>query len=83
MKNYLLARTSLLLAILVIFSACSDEFQEMDTRLVDREISFRHVDPTSGEMLVNVFENAFRQDDNVQVEIESDYRISKIGRAHV
>jgi hypothetical protein len=78
MNNFIFARIGLLLTVLVTLSACSDEFQEMDTRLIDREISFRHVDPASGEMLVNVFENTFRQDDNVQVEIESDYRISRV-----
>lgn len=71
------------LTLMAAFMSCTDDFQEMDTRLIDREITFKLTDPESGETLVNVFEKAFRAEHNVQVEIESDYRINKIDVVNV
>ncbi|TVQ05730.1 MAG: LamG domain-containing protein [Balneolaceae bacterium] len=81
MKYLTLAITVLMLV--AVFISCTDDFQEMDTRLIDREITFKLTDPESGETLVNVFEKAFRAEHNVQVEIESDYRINKVDVVNV
>lgn len=59
-------------------SGCSDEFQEMDTRLIDREVTFSFLHPQSGEMVSGVMEGAFRPENNLQVQITSDYTIDKV-----
>ncbi|TVQ66387.1 MAG: LamG domain-containing protein [Balneolaceae bacterium] len=60
------------------FTGCSDEFQEMDTRLIDREITFSFLNPQTGELVSGVMEGAFRPENNLQVQISSDYTIDKV-----
>lgn len=76
MKYLILALTASLA--LLFFNGCSDDFQKMDTRLIDSEISFMVTDPETGEKMPNVFDKAYRSDQSVQIEIESNLPINKV-----
>lgn len=78
MKNYIIL---FIITSAVLMSGCdmSDyTLPEPDGRLLGVDVVLKHKDPRSGETLTNVFENFFRKDDNVEIEISSTKAIDKI-----
>lgn len=76
MKNNMLILIGALT--LLAFVSCDDNFQELDTRLLGLELVFKHRSPASGEMLAGVFEDVYRSDESVEIELESNYPIDHI-----
>lgn len=70
--------TFLLIAFAASFWGCTDEENKVDGRLLGLDIKFKHTSPRTGEVLTNVYEDAYRDGDQVQIDIESSYEIKKI-----
>ncbi|GAP42449.1 Concanavalin A-like lectin [Lentimicrobium saccharophilum] len=70
--------TFLFIAITIAFLGCTDEENKVDGRLLGLDIKFKHTSPRTGEVLTNVYEDAYRDGDMVQISIESSYEIERI-----
>lgn len=70
--------TFLFIAITIAFLGCTDEENKVDGRLLGLDIKFKHTSPRTGEVLTNVYEDAYRDGDLVQISIESSYEIERI-----
>ncbi len=66
---------------MLFFAGCDMseyDLPDPDGRLLGVDVEFRHVDPRTGETHVNVFENLFRSEDDVEVSISSTKTIDRI-----
>ncbi|MFW5757824.1 MAG: botulinum neurotoxin N-terminal receptor binding domain-containing protein, partial [Bacteroidota bacterium] len=66
---------------MLLFAGCDMseyDLPDPDDRLLGVEVEFSHVDPRTGENLINVFENLFRNDDEVQISVTSTKTIERI-----
>jgi len=69
----------ILLGITGIFFGCNpDEDNKADGRLIGLEVTFKHTDPRTGEVLTNEFEEYYRDNDEIKIAVESNYTIKKI-----
>ncbi|WP_209329125.1 LamG domain-containing protein [Lunatimonas salinarum] len=83
MKKYI---NLILLAVIAIFSSCqSDDSITVDDRLLGEEITFSHINPRTGapytgndDRPYNEFQDFYRSNMNVELDIESTYEIERI-----
>ncbi|MDO9254039.1 MAG: LamG-like jellyroll fold domain-containing protein [Bacteroidales bacterium] len=69
----------ILMGIAGIFSGCNpDEDNKADGRMIGLEVTFKHTDPRTGEVLTNEFEEYYRDNDVINIDVESNYTIKKI-----
>ena len=69
----------ILLGVIGIFTGCNpDEDNKADGRLIGLEVTFKHTDPRTGEVQTNEFEEYYRDNDEVKVNIESNKTIKKV-----
>lgn len=62
-----------------LFYGCNpDEDNKADGRLIGLEVTFKHTEPRTGNVVANKYEDYFRKDDVAKIDIESNYAIKKI-----
>ena len=76
MKNIFLVLVSVLA--LSFFSCKNDEGPKPDGRLIGLDVSFKHTSPRSGELMTNAFEDYYRSNEEVKIDIQSSLSIDRI-----
>lgn len=70
---------ALLMGLAVFFTGCkNDETPKPDGRLNSLVMSFKHISPRTGEEVTNVFEDYYRSDESVSIDIVSSIKMDKI-----